>query len=538
MKRAPSQQNQRPSLREDLIALDRQILHLLLRRYNLLQHMKGTRGFLIPSEEKELREAWQAEVSRVSQDARLSSEFFTLMQDLRFLPKQTHAPEAPKIRQAFNLAPAKKAVNFGLNLPLDPFYAHSYLLLAALLGESLKLTPCLMHDGQHAFLRCLSDLGAKITTKNECVELVKGAPLKLEDQSLHIGCDINNFYLLAAQYIVRPSRVRFTAEGNVKLANLQKLAHFLPQLGARIMYVVPKSSSFPIRLESSGVLPDKIIIPSEIQDEFCLALLWALPFAEEPVQVDLRGKAHCAQILQAAQDFLGACKAHVQIGDGTIEITPSLLKTGPELEIPCEVHLASFLLTLPLLLGGSCTLNGLWPKNEVAQKVQEVLQALGLKFRLGANNNLLHVQGEGLAQMGDISLPKAQALFRADTLPFMCTLQAALTLAGKKVQVPNDLGYEALSFFRGCGLEIDEQGNLFKDPQVDTANLMWTAPSATWALAYATCACQRLGAGFKLTNAGIITQIWPKYWALYNGLPTPFCNTEHAPIIKRRHIVE
>ena len=37
-------------------------------------------------------------------------------------------------------------------------------------------------------------------------------------------------------------------------------------------------------------------------------------------------------------------------------------------------------------------------------------------------------------------------------------------------------------------------------------------------MSLALAATQRKGEGFKLGNAGIITEIWPKFWAVYNDL--------------------
>ncbi len=56
----------RRPLREVVSNIDRDILHLLLRRHNLLARMHNSKGFLDPAEEKALRESWEAAVSRVS----------------------------------------------------------------------------------------------------------------------------------------------------------------------------------------------------------------------------------------------------------------------------------------------------------------------------------------------------------------------------------------------------------------------------------------------------------------------------------------
>ena len=346
-----SRPQKRPSLREDVIALDREILNLLLRRYNLLQRLKGSRGHLIPSEEKELRSAWQTEASRFSQDPKLISQFFNLMQDLTFFPKpSSDSQKNQPARPGFNLAPAHKAINFKQLLPLDTFDTQAHLLTAAFSGQSLELDPCLLHDGQLALIRSLKELGAPLSTANSCITLGrKSAGLSVQDLSLHVGCDLTNFYFLAAQYLVRPSRIRFTAEGQLKYLNLTPLAHFLPQLGARLTYGVPKSHSFPIRLECSAVLPAKLQVPAHLPKDFVLALILALPFAEDSMIVDLSQHPSRAEIKAHALDLLSTWQAQVITqSDYCLKLNPCKLSLPERPKISSSLDLTCFVLCLPL----------------------------------------------------------------------------------------------------------------------------------------------------------------------------------------------
>ena len=109
----------RRSLRETVCDIDRDILRMLMRRHNLIKRMYNAKGFLEPAEEKSIRESWEAAVSRVSRDPRLSGRFFTLMQEAEFLPRPGEDGEAQ--RPAFNLAPA----DMPARLPPDPGLGHA-----------------------------------------------------------------------------------------------------------------------------------------------------------------------------------------------------------------------------------------------------------------------------------------------------------------------------------------------------------------------------------------------------------------------------
>ena len=105
----------RRSLRETVCDIDRDILRMLMRRHNLIKRMYNAKGFLEPAEEKSIRESWEAAVSRVSRDPRLSGRFFTLMQEVEFLPRPGEDGEAQ--RPAFNLAPADMPVRLSMPAP-------------------------------------------------------------------------------------------------------------------------------------------------------------------------------------------------------------------------------------------------------------------------------------------------------------------------------------------------------------------------------------------------------------------------------------
>ena len=80
-------------------------------------------------------------------------------------------------------------------------------------------------------------------------------------------------------------------------------------------------------------------------------------------------------------------------------------------------------------------------------------------------------------------------------------------------------------FLDAIGLGWREDGRLEPLEEADSPRpLFWTAPEPGWALAYALAACRRpksRGQGFALGNPGIMTALYPAFWALYNGLPEP-----------------
>ena len=129
----------RRSLRETVCDIDRDILRMLMRRHNLIKRMYNAKGFLEPAEEKSIRESWEAAVSRVSRDPRLSGRFFTLMQEVEFLPRPGEDGEAQ--RPAFNLAPADMPVRLSMPAPRSCRLTRAWATLAACTGQTVRIAP-------------------------------------------------------------------------------------------------------------------------------------------------------------------------------------------------------------------------------------------------------------------------------------------------------------------------------------------------------------------------------------------------------------
>ena len=109
------QDRPRRPLRETVCEMDRDILRLVMRRHNMLKRMAGPKGHLDNREEKQIREAWESAVAKVSNDPKLSGLFFSLMQEVTFLPKP--GEDGEQRREAFNLAPVQQPVKLDMDAP-------------------------------------------------------------------------------------------------------------------------------------------------------------------------------------------------------------------------------------------------------------------------------------------------------------------------------------------------------------------------------------------------------------------------------------
>ena len=539
-RRNPEQRDARPRrpLREVVSDLDHDILRLLLRRHNLLTRMRGDKPRLEPAEEKFLRESWEAAAARVSRDPRLTGHFFSLMQEVVFQPRPVapdaqengadQRPEPP--RTAFNLAPPARPVKLDCTAPLACRVTRAWLFLAATSGRPLCLAPCLMNDPIVDCVQMLTQAGAALTRTDDGVLAREAAPLGTPDKVLHAGDSAWNFFLLLGHYLGRPSRVKITGGSGLKLADFTTLRHVLPALGARLVHAVPKSTGLPVRLECSGLLPDAFTLPADVPVELAEALLLAAPGYERPLLVDLSAHPDQATALARVLPVLRAAGAAVQADGGRVRVTPGPLNFPESPELPLEPELAVVLLALPLALGGSARLTGLWPRWPAAVAGWDLLQALGLDLRQDTRKEHGEIVAQNAVPVHVFDLAALPVHFPADWAALPLALAACAALRGGEVRLPALSGgvdpAEVESFLRAAGCDLRDDGRLCKKEQCGQET-PWNAPSPVWALGLALAACARPHR--KLGNPGVMTELYPAFWALYNSLPEPALRRQPPP---------
>lgn len=500
--------------------LDRDILKLLARRSNLLERLRGRRDRMDSGDEKTLRAAWEKAAGRMSRDARLTHQMFALLQEVEFLPRPVEGEER---RPAFNLAPVQKPVDLRMTAPLACRRSRLYLTLAAVAGCACRISPSLLNDPAVECVKMLNQCGTSVAWDEDgTLRAREGGGLTLADKVIFVGDDALNFHLLLGQYVGRPSRAKFTGESTLKLADFSALRRFLPHLGARLTNVVPKSDGLPVRLECSGILPDRVDVPADLPVDAVTGLLLGAPFWERPVAFDLSAHPGLQEILAEAVAVLRDCGADISVNDALIRVTPGALRVPTEPELGMELTLAAVLLALPGAADGEVRLAGRWPTCAVAQQLQTLLEQTGVRTEYAAGE----IRAERVGQPATVPLDAAALPERFAPLALACAVLPALRQREGRMPLlpPATDSTEVESFLRHVGLEADDTGRLCPSADGDPEHARgvqnaWAAPSPSWAMALALTAYAR--PGLKLANPGVMTTLYPGFWALYNALPCP-----------------
>lgn len=514
-------------MRETVCDIDRDILKLVMRRYNLIQRMAATKGKLAPQEERYIRESWEAQVAKVSSDPKLSSRFFTLLQEVNFAPRPEEGA-APR-RPSFGLAPLQKPVNIALDAPRDQEETQVWCAMAAASGQPVSLTQVLMNDAVTDCVHMFNQFSCALKRTEGKISADATAPAQAPDKIIHVGNSPLNFYMSVAHYIGRPSHAKFSGGPALKLADFSALRRFLPTVGARMISLVPRSDGLPMRIESAGLVPDVIPVAADLPADFVLSLVMAAPFYQKPVIFDFAAypKALADDVLRRAMPILKQAGCDCERQETTLALRAGQVSVPAAPDLAMDLSIATVLFALGAINGGKVQLSGQLADNARTGAVQEFFAQLNLSLKQDENGVTLRTPAGYKLPDTRLTIPAA---LPATMVPLVCACACVQALRYGQAQVPDGCQHmpETLSdlnsFAGACGLLLNED---VLEPRHDDGEEhgtpAWTAPSSMWACALALTACARphAGRGFQLNNPGVLTDLYPGFWALYNALPEP-----------------
>ena len=506
----------RPRGLGELLDLDNDILHLVMRRAQLVARMRHN-GRLAPETEKTIRTAWESKAARMARDNRLSRDLFVLLQSIEPLSREEEE------QGYFNLAPSSEAVDIRIPAPSDTVAGRMWLAVAAAAGQMTKVMRMPLTDAVVSGVKALNQIGGQLWwEENGDVQSRGGKGLVRNlDKVIHIGDDAFNLWLVIALCAGMPSRLKLTGESSLRFVDLAPLRRFLPQMGVRLTNVIPSQDGLPIRLECSGMMPRELRLADDLPEDFIAAMVLASPFWETQCRLILPEKE--PRLLGQVLGILSSCGARVTREGREVLVERGEFSVPAEPVVPMDASIAATILMFPGFNGGQAVLEGVWGHSKAHGLVEKMLRGAGLNVKYGSGETVCS------GKERETSVPAAEIMAEIiascpQLLPLASVIMAAAVHEGASVVLPELAEEERhliTAFLVRCGVD-EEDGRLKVSDTVIPGT--WVAPNAQWAMAYALCAFLR--PNLHLSNPGVMTALFPPFWTLYNTLP--------HPVLKRR----
>ncbi|MBQ3892172.1 MAG: hypothetical protein ACQGQP_04700 [Desulfovibrio sp.] len=497
---------------EELMELDGEIIHLVMKRTQLLARFVKN-GRISPEKEKSLRTSWESRAARMGRDARLSRELFVLLQSLEPFSRTEDG------RSYFNLDPCQDPVDIRLTAPASAKHALLFLAASAASGQAVKLDGLCLTDEVIDGIKALNQLGGQIRWEEngDAVSAPGGGIGVNFDRVIHAGSSPLCLWLLFGLCAGQTSHAKITGDGSF-LVDLSAVRRFMPRLGVRLTNVIPSQKGLPVRLECSGMIPEKVLLDEDLPPDFCAILVFCSAFWKRRCTFQLPERS--LPMLPLVEEILQGCGVRLfrQGRDAWTESDGVSLPEHPA--IPMDVAVASSLLMLPGFNGGICALKGAWGKGSSHALAAGILRTAGLDVSFGAEEAVCS------GKIRETKAPSDETLKRVveecpELLPLCAVVMAAAVMEGEEVSLslPEcEDRFTLAHFLSYCGIS-EENGMLGSAGEGEAPRDSWIAPSPAWAMAFALCSF--LVPRLRLSNPHVVSLLYPQFWSVYNGLPHP-----------------
>lgn len=536
----------RTGILEELLDIDARLLAQVARRMKLVQRAAKGRQVLDRELEKQLWSAFDQMSRQQDLDPRLTRQLFALLGAFG-LETQSRRRAADK---PFTLSPRSESVDMDISGPRSRARARLLAVLAAATGQPLRAGGVVLSDPLIELVKALNQCGAHLSWTEDALEAAalqkpEGEfPLSFEDSLVFAGEEPFTLYALMALALRDAGRSKFAGGVGLKSLDLRPLDALLPHLGARLAPMNPRARGLPARLESGGRMASRVELAPDTPALFAQALAVAAWSYPEGLRIALcrepRAAAAQAEALDEAVAVLALCqvKARREGDEFVIPAAAPRLPKSPDL--PLDPALCAYALAVPAMAGGLARLSG---RLALPAQVLADFAALGLapSFEGGA------------ALCRGAALKPGQSLGMGRDPRFLpLALALALKAGGGRVALP--AGAEGSAARVWIMDLLDRLGARFvaeDGPDGDGMELtggptapwegVWTAPDAWAALGAALISFVR--PGVALDNPGVLADLWPKFWALFNSLPVardlppaPKEPEKHDPKPKNRRV--
>lgn len=519
------EKNHSLSLTQELAQLDEKLVSLLVARTNLLSRASASRraknlGITDPNQEKILWQTWKESSKTDNLEPQILKKLFHLANNLSYARVERNSANDKPLC----LYPRRKPVNIDLDAPRDQILRSMMFFLGATSKTGITVDPFQGNDISLELINALNLCGFGLSFHNRQFTSTPVTTWSMDNKIIYAGQSKFHFYLLLCLALGQVTRAKFTGSTKLKIHDVRPVQDLLPQLGARLTVVEPHSNGLPVRIESSGQLPDSIVLPAGLSKKFILALVVAATTYRSGLSIRLHDSYWNSKILRKGVRFLQTYMPEIQF-EGVNITVPAAPATfdHTHIDIPVDPLMSLFLLVMPFFVDGKVALQGRWPDSEYNQDILDILHEFGLRFATTADSITSSMHNRPVNLNLDISgrheyLPLVTALGIA--LPGTCTI--TLDTNREDIETAQDL-LEHLNAEYSIEPGILRIGKLGIKKDKDTA---WLSPGPYWTLAGSlisfTCA------GICMSNADNISSVWPWFWKIFMNLPEPQ-NFIHPP---------
>lgn len=264
------------------------------------------------------------------------------------------------------------------------------LMLAALCPTPVTLQEALFSDDSQIMFEALRRLGFTVETNSAARSVRLGGQengFRAERTELFVGLAGTAARFLTALCAAAPRGV-YVIDGTPRMRErpMQGVVAALRRLGADIR--CPRQDGhLPLEIHAHGLHGGNVSMDARESSQFLSALLMAAPLADSPIEISLLGGVRLPFVemtTRLMQQFGQPPVEQLPSGNFRVEAPVAYTAPGESLAIEPDASAASYLLALPLVVGGELAINGLLASDTSLQgdiRFADVLAHAGAAIR-------------------------------------------------------------------------------------------------------------------------------------------------------------
>ncbi len=242
-----------------------------------------------------------------------------------------------------------------VSVPASKSVAARAILLAAFTEGETLLTGC-ENFGQDTLdlIGCLSALGIGTEWDKDRL-LVRGRKNCVRRAALDVGSAGTAARFLTAILAFLGGEYEMTASGQMSKRPMD-LTRVLSEAGVRFHFH-GQEGHFPFRMESGGVVAERLTVDTNVSTQFASGLLLAAAVGERPLTLSLTGSRTQGSYIATTLRVIRAFGGDVVEADGKITVFP-IHSAAKEYAVPPDFSAACYFYALSLLCGSKVLVRG------------------------------------------------------------------------------------------------------------------------------------------------------------------------------------
>jgi 3-phosphoshikimate 1-carboxyvinyltransferase len=286
------------------------------------------------------------------------------------------------------IKPFSRPVSGVVEVPGSKSITNRMLILACMASSRVELTGALFSDDSQYMVESLKRLGFDISidyARKSIQVSGTGGTIPSEQASLFVGVAGTAARFLTAFCATRETG-RFEIDGTMQMRK-RPMKGLLDALEDQGCDIDSKEGFLPATLSPHGLKGGRIQLETSASTQLLSALLMVAPMAKEDLEIEISGGAEKKPFVRLTQELMyrfGQPKQSIQsLGKGNVLLR---VKAGVPYSIPQTVAIepdasaASYFLSLPLVVGGTVTVAGLYSNSlQGDYAYTDVLREIGMK---------------------------------------------------------------------------------------------------------------------------------------------------------------